>query len=247
MRKVLLGTAAIALAVPALTIAGPKTTSGDQSLQITAKFKPNKAKAGVALDLNVDYESLNQGAQVKENTKSVGLRLPHGTKVHTDRYPACLVSAAVANPDTACTDDQKVGAGTATADARPTLPSALDATVTLYNAMDDTNPDGSKRDTAVPAVLLVAKVPSLNNYTTVLPFDIHGSTLRLDYAPPRPGQSQLFHIQKVQLAIDARGKTSYLTAPAACPKKGRKWTFKMTIANFDGPSVSAKDTRGCRK
>src|SRR4051812_17100203 len=146
MHKVLLGAAAVALAVPALTIAGPKSTSGDQSLQITAKFTPNKAKAGVGLSLDVDYESLNQNAQVKENTKSVALRMPKGTKVHPDRYPACLVSAAVAAPDTACTDDERIGAGTATADPRPTLPAAVDATVTIYNAMDDTNPDGSKRD-----------------------------------------------------------------------------------------------------
>ena len=117
----------------------------------------------------------------------------------------------------------------------------------VYNAMDDTNADGSKRDPAVPAVLLVAQVPSLNDYTTVLPFDIHASSLELDYAPPEPGQSQPFHLQKVQLAFDARGKTSYLTAPAVCPKKGKKWAFRMTIANFDGPSVTAGDKMGCRK
>ena len=246
MRKLLIGAASIALAVPTLTLAGPKTTAGDQSLQITAKFKPNKAKAGASLSVHVDYESLNENAQVKENTKSVTLKLPKGMKIHADRYPTCLVSAAIADPS-ACTDDEKVGQGTGTADARPTLPSPVDATITMYNAMDDTNADGSKRDPAIPAVLLIGKVPSLNNYTTILPFDIHGSSVELDFAPPDPSQPSLFHLQKVNVVFNARGKTSYITAPAVCPKKGRKWPFSITFTNYDGPSITARHSVSCRK
>ena len=246
MRKLLLGPAVVALAIPTISLAGKKVTAGDQSLQITTKVKPNKAKAGVALTVNADYESLNDNSQVKENTKSVTLKMPRGMKIHPDRYPTCLVSAAIDDPSV-CTDDEKVGQGTGTADARPTLPTVVDATITMYNAMDDTNADGSKRDPAIPAVLLIAKVPSLNDYTTFLPFDIHGSSVELDFAPPDPSQPSLFHLQKVNVVFNARGKTSYITAPAVCPKKGKKWPFSLTFTNYDGPSVTAGHKVSCRK
>src|SRR3954466_8416015 len=87
----------LAAALPAVAFAGPKVTAGDQSLQISGSVSPSRASAphgarGVALKLNVDYESLNAATQVKESTKQIVFHLPPGQKIHTDRAEVCKVS-----------------------------------------------------------------------------------------------------------------------------------------------------------
>jgi hypothetical protein len=234
------------LAVPTLALAGKKATAGDQTLQISSSLAPAKTKAkGATIKLNVDYESTNADAQVKENTKSVVFTLPAGTKLNPTARAQCKYSE-LANKDTggpnACPAGSKVGQGTATADARPTLPDPVNAEVTMFNGLDDTNPDGSPRDPAVPAVLLYAKTSIGVN--VALPFDIHANRLELDYAPPAEGSTQLFHLQKVNITIAKGVGKPYARTPSTCK---RTWLTSMTIANFDGPSVTATSTQKCHK
>jgi hypothetical protein len=246
----------IVAALPGLAYAGSKATSGDQTLQVSASLSPNKASAtkagrGVVLKINVDYESLNDGAQIKENTKQVLFVGPSGVKFHADRAAQCKLSD-MNKPDAtgtptggaACPPGSQVGTGTATADARPTLPDPVPATVTLYNGIDDVNTDGSPRNPGVPAVILYAKTNI--GAVSILPFDILGNKLQLDFGTPTPGQAQLFHIQKVNLTVPNRGgRKAYVTAPRRCGPS-RKWSFSMTISNYDGPSVTAGHQIRCR-
>lgn len=247
MHRLALLVPAALLTLPALAAGGQKVTAGDQSLQVNAKISPAVAgrksrPQGVTFKLGVDYESLNPNAQVSESTKSITLSLPAGMKVNVKSRKQCLVSRLSADGPSACPRGSRVGQGTATADARPTLAEPVPAKVTLYNGLDDTNPDGSPRSPAVPAVILFAQTDLGLN--TVLPFDLSGSSMRLDYAPSRPGEKPLFHLQKVSLTFPGAGRRSYLTAPTRCTSS---WTVGLAIENFDGPSIA--DTRDvkCRR
>jgi hypothetical protein len=243
-------------AVPAVAFAGTKATSGDQSLQLSQSLSPGKASTkskarAVAEKITVDYESLTPDAQVKETTKSVVLTGPKGLTLHTSRAAVCKLSDMIKTDATnqeagaaACPSGSQVGTGTATADARPAIPQPVPATLQLFNGIDDVNPDGTPRSPGTPALILFAKTNIGVNAT--LPFDISGSTLELDYAPPQPGQSQIFHIQKVDLSIPNRGgKHAYVTAPTKCGPS-HKWKFSMTITNFDGPSITATHSQACK-
>lgn len=241
---------AAALAVPTVSLAGKAVTAGDQSLQIGAQVSPNvtarPGKGGSMLKLKVDYRSLNEDAQVSETTKAVTLTLPKGMKIHTERRPTCLVSAAFGEQgEAACPAASRVGGGTATADARPSLPAPIDAEVHIYNALDDTNADGSLRDPAIPAVLLFAKTTL--GLDAILPFDLVApNVLRLDYAPPKEGDpAQLYHLQTFKIGFPLKKGSAYVTNPGRCPKGF--WRFRMTIDNFDGPSVTAGHKVDCRE
>jgi hypothetical protein len=145
----------------------------------------------------------------------------------------------------ACPPGSQVGSGTATADARPTLPDPVPATVQLYNGTDDINLDGSPRNPGIPAVILYAKTNI--GAVSVLPFDILGNKLELDFMAPTPGQSQLYHLQKVDVTFPNRGgRKAYVTAPRRCGPS-RKWNFSQTVTNYDGPSITAGHQVRCRK
>ena len=247
----------LAAALPGLAYAGSKVTSADQTLQISASVSPNKASPshgarGVVLKFHTDYESLNQGAQIKEATKAVIVGLPSGLKIHTDRAAVCKVSdmnkldsSGNAVGPAACPAGSQVGSGTGTADARPAVPQPLQATIQMFNGIDDVNTDGSPRSPGVPAVILYAKTNI--GATSILPFDIVGNTLELDFAAPAPGQSSLYHLQKVDVTFPNRGgRKAYITAPRKCGSS-RHWKFTQTVTNYDGPSISATHLVRCRK
>jgi len=250
MRKLLIGSAALALlAIPTVGLAGKPVKSGDQSLQIFGSLKPaapaKPGKVGATFAMRVVYKSLNEDSQVKERTKAITLTLPKGMKVRTDKAPACLVSVLIEDA-TKCPEGSMIGQGTGTADARPTLPAPVDAELFLYNSMDDTYPDNSPRDPAVPALTLYAKTSI--GYNTALPFDIVSpGVLRLDYPEPKEDDPpQLFHIENAKFVVKANGAESFFTRPGKCPKSG-SWPLMMTIDNFDGPSVTAKHKMPCSK
>lgn len=228
---------------PALAIAGKKATAGDQSLQISALVQPAKAGKNVNLAFQVDYESLNDNAQIKENTKAVALLLPKGMKIHTSNRPTCALSVMLEeNGSKNCPPNSLVGAGTGTADARPGGP-ILDAEIYAYNGIDDVNVDGTPRVPGTPALILEARTTIGVN--TQLPFDILGRRLQLDFNEPGVGTQQPFHIQKVKLGIPVeKGKKPYVTAPRTCTGS---WPFAMTITNYDGPSITAKHAVRCKR
>jgi hypothetical protein len=244
MPKFAIALIASLVVVPAFALAGKKATAGDQSLQITGSLAPAKAGGKSAtLKFSVDYESLNDNAQVKENTKTVILKMPAGAALHPAARAQCTASELAKNGESACPAGSKVGQGTGTADARPALPDAVTAVITLFNGLDDTNPDGTPRDPAVPALIVYAKT-SIANVNVVLPFDIKGSNLELDYAPPAAGSNQLFHLQKVDVTVPKGAGKPYVTTPATCKKT---WKSSMTITNFDGPTVTATHAQKCKK
>jgi hypothetical protein len=236
---------ALLMLVPAFAIAGTKVTSGDQSLQVTSSMTPAKAGKPIALHFSSDYESLNDGAQVKENPLAVRLKLPDGTQVHPGNRPQCLYSK-LADKNTggpsACPAGSQVGTGTATADARPTLPDPVPAKVTMFNGLDDVNVDGSPRNPPTPAVLFYAATNVGVNST--LPFDILGSSFELDSSAPSDSNPSLYHLQKVDVTFARTTKKPYITAPKTCSKT---WDTSLTFTNYDGPPITASSSQKCHK
>jgi hypothetical protein len=253
MRKFLVGTAAVVLAVPTISLAGKVATAGDQSLQISVTLKPavpakKASKAGVNFAMNVSYKSLNEGAQVKEDNKAITLFLPKGFKAHPEAAPACKFSvlADKEQGEEQCPEGSMIGTGTGTADARPTLPDPVPVEIHVYNGLDDVNVDGTPRDPATPAVIIYAKTTF--GLTSTLPFDIIGGrTLRLDFAQDKEGDPPpLFHVQDVKFAVPLKkGAKPYFTRATKCP--GGSWGFKMSVENYDGPTVTARHKVRCRK
>lgn len=247
MHKVSVLILSVALAIPALALAGETVTAGDQSLKVTARIAPAKASKngkprGIALRLKVAYESLNEGAQISETTSGITVALPAGTKVNTKAAKQCMLSALIKDGASACPKRSRVGHGSATADARPALPEPIPAKVTVFNGLDDVAPDGTPRETPIPSVIFHSTTTFGVNST--LPFNIDGSDLEVEFAPPAQGESQLFHLNKVDVKFPNAGKKAYLTAPTTCTGS---WTVGMEITNFDGPSIEATHQVPCRK
>jgi hypothetical protein len=233
--------ALLALA-PATVIAGKKATAGDQSLQFAALVKPAKAGKGVNLGFQIDYKSRTKNAQVKESTKRITLVLPKGMALHPDRRPACKLSVVWNEGSTHCDPESIIGAGTGTIDARPDVPSAVDAEVYVFNGIHDAGFEGTPPDPTAPALIVEVRSPLV---TTDLVFDIRGRRLEADYPEPGKGFPQVFHIQKVELGIPLeKGKAPYVTAPRTCTGS---WPFAMTLINYDGPSITARHAVTCKR
>ena len=253
-RLCLLGGIAIALTAASGVAIGAK--SGDQSLTLQAVVAPAKASTKghsrpVRLEVRFDYNSLNDGRQIKETTQSVTLSLPPGMKLHRQRATVCKLSEMM-KVDSAgqqagargCPAGSQVGVGAATADARPDIADPVPASIQLFNGLHDVNDDGTTRDPATPSVIVFAAANI--GASTIAAMDMIANTLVLTYAQPPPGQPQLYHISKLHLIFPAKGAKSYVTAPGRCGST-RKWRFGVRIANFDGPAATAHDNVRCRK
>lgn len=231
---------ALLVLAPGTVLAGKRVAAGDQSLRLAALVKPAKAGKGVNLGIQVDYESRTKGEQVTEDTRSITLLLPRGMALHPDRRPACRLSVIWNEGSSRCDPESIVGAGTGTIDARPNPPAPVDAEIVVFNGSRDVSLQGPAPDPAVPALIVEVRSPLV---TTDLVFDIRGRRLEADYPDPAGGFPQVFHIQKVELAIPLeKGKQPYVTAPRTC--SGR-WPFAMTITSFDGPSITARHAVRC--
>jgi hypothetical protein len=223
------------LLVPAVALGGRTTTAGDQSLKLETIVKPAKAsKKGkprnVRLRILLDYLSLGDGVQIQEITKTVRFVGPRGLRLHPGRFRRCRLSALQADKDNGCPARSVVGTGLATLDARPAIADPVTAKVTLYN--------GLHRGT--PAVILAVRTPL--GVVSVLPFDIHGNRLLLEFAPPQAGDPQIFHLELLYLTLPRNG---FVTAPRRCAR--RSWRFAVTIKNFDGPPITARHRVRCKK
>ena len=251
--RVLLGCAA-ATALAAVTAeAGQPVTAGDQRLTVSASVTPNKPSSGgvlqgVELGLHIDYESLNDGAQIVEHTKAIAIDLPQGMFFHPGLVATCRLSLMLhrnAGP-AACDPTTQVGDGTAVTDARPAAPGPIAQTVQLFNGTDDRNPDGSPRNPPVPALIVNLQTPEGVN--TTLAFDFRPRQLVLALpAPSDPPEPQADHLQKLDLRIANQGTgAGYVTAPLICPTT-RKWPFGASVTNYDGPPAAATTNVTCQR
>lgn len=149
---------AIGVAVPTAAVAGKAVVSGQQKLQLTVALSPAKAGArGVTLHFHETDLGTKSGQQPPYNTKDIIFRMPTGLTLRTSALPSCPESKAIApNGSVAvCPAGSKVGAGTVTVNARPSIPQLITGTIRLYNGKDDGRFGGFAKDS--PELILDVK------------------------------------------------------------------------------------------
>lgn len=254
-RALVVTTVVLAAVLPVAAIAATGTGTGTAGKnKLTLKVGLNPARAGTkakprATALNyTQILAAKDGSRIKSFFHTLTLRLPTGMAFNIHAVAQCKESIieSKAGPSK-CPKASIVGTGTATADARPTLPKLVNATVTAYNGVNDLTPAG-KKQTPVPAILVVEVVKSLK-FTATFPAEIKGTKLVLDEgAPPADGTSGLFIIHDLTLHLKkiTGAKGPYIRTPTTCPKGG--WKFSQTDAFSGGvPAVTAKTSLPCKK
>jgi hypothetical protein len=245
------GIAALALliALPAAAIAGKKATAGTQTLQIKAHVVPARAGAKpAALKLHVDYESTtNEHNSYYEHF--IRVTVPRGFRFHRAGIPSCserALSNAHDNAPAACPAGSQVGSGTVTADARPTLQNPISATLTVYNGRYDcscfVHPPRAKRGSED----LVFYVRTSLGLTITQVWNVLPNQSFAAYFNPPPPPSQrtkgLYALKTIDVTLKGPGHKPFIQAPRTC---NRSWAFAMTIANYDGPNITAHDKAAC--
>jgi hypothetical protein len=250
LKRGLLVVGAGAVLAPALALAGPPATSGDQKLQIKTSLIPAKAGAKpVILGIEVSYT----------NPKNPSQQPPYDVKrlIFTGRYllhpsavPACKLSsnAKAGGKTSGCPDNTKVGSGTVEINASPTIKQPITGTVTLYNGVND---DGSGGHPAGSRALFFYAQTSIHVNATLV-FYIHtsptGGTTLVEKSPKpkKPGVTPgTYTIEHVKISVSGgTAKKPYIANVTSCH---RSWPFSFTIKNyFKAPSVTAHDKVKCQ-
>lgn len=236
---------------PAIALAGPPATSGDQKLQIKASLSPATAGAKpVDLGLDVSYTNPKDSSQQPPyNTKKVIFTGQY--LLHPSAVPACKLSSNMQaqGKTSGCPANTKVGSGTVVVNAAPTIKQPITGTVTLYNGVNDNGSGGHPAGSR--AVFLYAQTSIHVNATLVFYIQkapTGGTTLIETMAKPKkPGVTPgSFTIQHVKISVSAgTAKKPYLSDVTSCH---RSWPFSFTIRNwFNQPSVTAHDKVRCTK
>lgn len=252
--RLIVGVAILAVMVPAVALAGKTVVVGQQSLKVKATLSSVKAGArGVTLTLDVQYRNPKHPAQQPPyNSKDIIFKEPAGSTINTSAFPTCLESTVVkANgAATGCPAGSVVGHGTIVANARPTFKQLINATLTLYNGINDRGYDGFRPGSRI----LVFYVKTSIGLNTSFIFHIvktrSGATELISKTskPKKPGVTPgTFSLQRVHLTVAGKSPSGkpYGINPPTCT--GR-WQASMTITNwFGGPTITASDSINCRR
>lgn len=246
-----LAVVAIAAAVPAAAVAGKRVVSGQQSLQIKASLRPDRAGARSTLRLRTDYEGPAAGQRPPYNIKMITVVLPRGLGLHLAAAPSCKRSQIdAAHGDLSkCPARSVVGHGSVVVNAAPTIPTPITGTVTIYNAQNDL---GQGQPKGTRNLLFFARTSIGANATLAFRVSrLRGGRVKLSTQQPKPSHPGLapgdFSLQKVDITITgSRGeRRPFVTNPPTC---AGGWPFTMTISNYFGqPSVTAADRVRCRR
>jgi hypothetical protein len=248
-RRLVIAVLATLFVLPAVAWAGKKVVSGQQSLQIKVTVKPATAKArGATFRLQSTNLSTKPGGQQPPyNTKSIIFTEPKGASLNTSGTPSCLESAVLrAKGDASvCPATSKVGHGTVTINARPTVKSLITGTIVAYNGKDDGGFDGYAKGS--PELVLWIKTSiGVNAVDYFHIVKTGGGTVKLIANAAKPAKAGIapgnFTIQKLDLTVNGSGK-KYVTNPHTC---SGGWPFALTITNYFGqPSITARDVVAC--
>ena len=249
-RSVAFLAALVLVALAPAAALGAKGTNGTATVRLDVGVTPAKAGTSskpqrVALSYRQSLTA-NDGSRLGSDISQIKVAFAKGFRFDINAVAQCKESVledANRGPS-ACPAKSIVGTGKATADARPAVPDPIDANVTAFNGMLDTDVNGNPQ-APVPALLVVAEVPSLG-VKTYLPAAIRGSTLVLDFAPGNPAMPAAYILRDLSLTLRRAGSANkpYLRAPTSCPKGG--WAFSQTVSFGSGLApVTAKDKVAC--
>jgi len=233
------------LATVAQAGAPVRTPNGKGFLVLQFKVSPPRAGAGVAAEFDTFGGNDVDGQQPPTNdqTRTIAVRLARGSRVNSPAFASCTVADANRNR---CSRASVVGTGTATADARPTIATPIQARVTAFNG---------KTSAGRPAVLLRA-VAIINGqqFPLVLVAQIapaasgFGPSFVVDNGPLTPGQNPPFNIRQLHLNLPdkvarLRGRlVHFLVAPPTC--RG-SWLYEQVNTSYAGAKLIATDRVPC--
>ena len=247
--KLLAGAAAAAalfgLASTALAGAPVRTPNGKGFLVLQFKVTPPRAGAGVGVEFDTfaGNDVDGQAPAVNDQTRTIAERLARGSKVNSSAFASCRLADAQRNR---CSRASQVGTGTATADARPTIATPIQARVTAFNG---------KTAAGRPAVLLRA-VTTLNGQQVPLLIVAQigaaasgfGPSFVVDNGPLTPGQAPLYNIRQLHLNLPdkvalVRGRlVHFVVAPPTC--RG-SWLYEQVNTSYGGARLIATDRVPC--
>ena len=256
MRRLVFAAVAL-LVVPALALAGKTVTEGNTTLQLKAKFDPNKAsKSKKRLrPVGLEYEAVSDTTNDKRlpDLRSAKVHLG-GARFKFGAFPKCDETDAATDGDDVCPKGSRVGAGTAVAEVHPpddpNAKTDVPVDVTLYNGELDTDRDGNPAATSRKGLLVYTEVAGTN---VALPFwaERRGRQLAF-YNPeddPEPNEDFLYTIKEIHVTIDKRSirrggrRIPFLGAPTKCD---RRWTITHTDEPYRGQPLTATHKQRCR-
>jgi len=215
----------------ATALAGTQVRSGDHKLQFTAKSSSSKSKHTTTVHL-ISVGGTVSGVRSKNPTVSIVLNLA-GFSVKPGKTPVCKLS--VLSTPKGCPAGSRVGSGSATADARPTIAKPVPATITMYYGVDDLDVNG-KLTKPKPAILAHA---SALGVTSDYAFDVgRGGKLTLNPGPPSAASTALFELTGFDVSF---GKV--IQTPTSC---AHAWKVSETYIYNSGSRLTASDRIACK-
>ncbi len=219
--------------------------SGKSFLVLQVKVSPPRAGQGVAIEFDSFAGNDVDGTLPTPNdsTRINDVRLAKGFKVNPSAFASCTRAQVDKNN---CPRASQVATGTATADARPTIATPIQARVTAFNG----------KTTAGKPALLLRVLANLNGQQVPLvlvaeikpPASGFGPGFVVDGGPLTPGTAPLFGISQLHLnfpdhVVRVRGRAvHYTVAPPTC--RG-SWLFEQVNTSYGGGRLVATDRMPC--
>jgi len=224
-----------------------RTNNGKSFLVLQFKISPPRAGQGVGIEFDsfagndVDGTFPTGTAATRVND----VRLAKGFKVNPSAFVSCTRAQIDKNK---CPAASKLATGTATADARPTIATPVQAKLTAFNG----------KTTAGKPALLLRALANLNGSQVPLvlvaeikpPASGLGPGFVVDAGPLASGSGSLFGISQLHLnfpdkAVRVRGRAvHYTVAPTTC--RG-SWLFEQINTSYAGAREVATDRMPCVK
>ena len=239
------------LALAGVALGGEPSTIGNDNLVLQVKASP--PRTGTALRpqaAKVDFSTLlytSDGQRSSRSTRTIKIRLT-GFRLNPSAFKKCLESKLEKDGPSACPAASKLGAGTATADARPAIATPVPAKVQAFNGTLDIDPAGQPM-APKPAILIYADAGGgIKAYLPTL-FRGKDTVETAEGTPPTPGQQSLFTITSLHLILPAkttrvgRKTVAFAETPRTCP--GGLWRYVQTNSYYSGEKVVTKDTQPC--
>ena len=221
--------------------------TGKNFLVLQFKIFPPRAGAGVGVEFDSFAGNDVDGTlpSANDSTRVIDVRLAKGFKVNPSAFVSCTRAQIDKNK---CPRASQLATGTATADARPTIATPVQAKVTAFNG----------KTTAGKPALFLRALATLNGQQVPLvlvaeikpPTSGFGPGFVLDAGPLTPGSGPLFGINQLHLnlpdrAARVRGRTvHYVVSASTC--RG-SWLFEQVNTSYAGAREVATDRMPCVK
>jgi hypothetical protein len=241
------GTAAALLGLAGVAQAGAPTRgpTGKNFLVLQFKISPPRAGQGIGIEFDSFAGNDVDGAlpSANDSTRIIDVRLAKGFKVNPSAFVSCTRAQIDKNT---CPRASQLATGTATADARPTIATPVQAKVAAFNG---------KTTSGKPALFLRA-LANLNGQQVPLvlvaelkqPSSGFGPGFVVDGGPLTSGSAPLFSINQLHLnfpdrVVRVRGRSVHYAV--ASPTCRGSWLFEQVNTAYSGAKLIATDRVPC--